>query len=346
MPKSIKHYLGVPKRRIDVYLKSAESLEYKGFAKLKIALDIWWWRRVHHYKPDEYVLYWFDKYSSSYRKLFLSDYDQYITYNKFNGAFSFGKGGQYEDFGKDIINRDWLYVDKSGLELVKDFIIKNKKVIFKPNRGSYGRGVFAFDIKNGEEAMLNTITSVMGKDYLCEQYIVQHPVTASLHPHSVNSIRIMAMNNHGDVKIIAAVLKIGVNGKVVDNLHNEGYAANINVENGIIDTPCSDLQGNSSFFNESGIQVLGLQIPNWEKVVEIAKKTVLACKGNVLLGLDIAVTENGAALIEANNRPGGRILQCFDKKPKGKLIRDYCKKYKKELKKMPRRIKKKHKNVF
>lgn len=346
MPKGLKRILGAPKRRLELYFGSAEKLGYKGFAKLKTALDIWWWRRIHHYKPDLYVLYGFDKYSSSYRKQFLDDYDQYITYNKFNGAFKSGKGGQYEDFGKEIIGRDWLYVDKSEVDAVKDFILKNKKVIFKPNRGSCGKGVFAFDIKNGEEAMQEAILSVLGKDYLCEQFIVQHPVMSSLHPHSVNSIRIMAMNDHGEVEIIAATLKIGANEKVVDNLRNEGYAANINVETGIVDTPCSDFKGNTTFFSESGVQVLGLQIPNWEKVIGIAEKTVLSCKGNVLLGLDIAVTENGASLIEANNRPGTRIVQSFDKKPKGKLIRDYCKKYKKELKKMPRRIKKRHKNVF
>ncbi len=346
MARSLKHYLSAPKRRIQFYTQSAEKLGYKGFAKLKTAFDIWWWRRIHHYKPNDYVFYGFDKYSSSYRKLFLRDYDQYITYNKFNGAFKSGKGGQYEDFGKEIIGRDWLYVDKTDIEAIKSFIRDNKKVIFKPNRGSCGKGVFAFDIKEGEDAMDKAILSVLGKDFLCEQFIIQHSVMASLHPHSVNSIRVLAMNDHGDVKIIAATLKMGDAEKVVDNLRNDGRAANISIESGIVDTPCADLQDNSTFYSSTGILVLGLQIPNWDKVLELAKKTVLKCKGNVLLGLDIAVTEEGAVLIEANNRPGTRIVQSFDKKPKGKLIREYCKKHKKELKKMPRHIKKRHKSVF
>lgn len=346
MAKSLKHYLSAPKRRWKVYLDASAKLGYKGAKKIRIAFDILWWRKIHHYKPDSYVFYEFDKYSSSYRKLFLDDYDQYITYNRLNGAFAFGKGGQYETFGKDIINRDWIHVDKTDMESVKEFIAKNKKVIFKPNRGSCGKGVFAFDIKDGEAAMHNAILFVTGKDYLCEQYIVQHPVMSSLHPHSVNCIRVLVMNDHGNVKVIAATLKIGSGESVVDNLRNEGYGANINVETGIIDTPCADLNGNTAFLTESGICVLGLQIPNWDKVMEIAEKTVLLCKGNVLLGLDIAVTEDSAALIEANNRPGTRIVQIFDKKPKGKFIREYCKKYKKELKKVPRRVKKAHKKVY
>lgn len=346
MAKSLKHYLGALKRRLKVYLKSSEKLGYKGFAKLRIAFDIWWWCRIHHYKPDAYVCYGFDKYSSSYRKLFLNDYDQYITYNKFNGAFRFGKGGQYEDFGKDIINRDWLYVDKTDIEDVKAFIQKNKKVIFKPNRGSCGRGVFAFDIKDGETKMLEAILSVRGNDYLCEQYIIQHPTLSSLNSQSVNSIRVLVINDHGDVKVIAATLKIGADGSVVDNLRNKGVAANINTQTGIVDTPCADLGDNTTFFTESGVCVLGLQIPNWEKVLETAKKAALICKGNVVLGFDIAVTEDGASLIEANNRPGTRIVQSFDKKPKGRLIRDYCKNNKKELKKMPKSVRKRHKNVF
>lgn len=346
MAKSLKHYLGAPKRRIKNYLDSSEKLGYKGFAKLRIAFDIWWWHKIHHYKPDAYGFYGFDKFSSSYRKLFLNDYDQYITYNKFNGAFRFGKGGQYEDFGKDIINRDWLYVDKADIEDVKAFIKKNQKVIFKPNRGSCGRGVFAFDFEDDEAKMLEVILSVRGKDYLCEQYIIQHPTLSALNPHSVNSIRVLVINDHGNVKVIAATLKMGTSGSVVDNLRNEGHGANIDIKTGIVDTPCADLEGNTTFFSETGICVLGLQIPNWEKVLDIAKRATLICSGNVVLGFDIAVTQDGASLIEANNRPGTRIVQSFDKKPKGMLIRDYCKNNKKELKKIPKSVKKRHKKVF
>lgn len=79
---------------------------------------------------------------------------------------------------------------------------------------------------------------------------------------------------------------------------------------------------------------------------EFAKKVILNSGGNILLGLDIAITNERAVLIESNNRPGTRIVQSFDRKPKGKIIRDYCKKYKKELKRIPRRIKKKHKSVY
>ena len=345
MAKSFKQYLGAPKRRLKLYWGSAEELGYKGFAKAKVALDIWWWHKIQHYKPESYVFYGFNKYKSSYRKLFLDDYDQYITYNRFNGAFRFGKGGQYEDFGKDIINRDWIYVDKSGIEAVKDFIAKNEKVIFKPNRGSCGKGVFVVSAKDSAAAIEKEILSVSGKDYLCEQFIAQHPALSALHADSVNSIRVLVLNDHGNIKVIAATLKIGSGKNVVDNLRNGGCAANINVENGIVDTPFADLDGKNIFFSVNGIGALGFQIPNWDKVLEIAKKATLICKGNVVLGFDIAVTEDGAALIEANNRPGTRIVQSFDKKPKGELIRGYCKKYKKELKKIPKRKNRRHKSL-
>lgn len=344
--KSLKHYLTSPKRRIELYLNSAADLGYAGFKKFRVAFDIMWWRRVHFYKPSDYVFYGFDKYSSSYRKLFLRDYDQYITYGMFNFGSGGGKSGQYARCGKEIIGRDWLRVDQTPLDEVREFIRTNKKVIFKPNTGSCGRGVFAFDMADGEKEMEEALLSVVGRDYICEQYIHQHPKMEELSSQSVNAIRVLTFNDHGNVTIIAATLKIGAEDSVVDNLRNNGFAANIDVEKGIVNTPCANLADETSYFTETGINILGFEVPNWDKVCSLAKKTILHYKGNILLGLDIAVTENGAALIELNNRPGTRIVQSFDKKPKGKIIREYCKKYKRELKRVPRRIKKKHKSVF
>lgn len=344
--KKLKRYLTAPKRRIKLYLDSASKLGYTGFKKLRIALDISWWRNVHKYKPNDYVFYEFDKHPSAYRKLFLRDYDQYITYGKFNGVFIGGKGGQYELFGKEIVGREWINIDKVSTKEINDFIKANEKVVFKPSIGSCGRGIFAVSAEDGDEAIAQAILSVIGKDYVCEQYIIQHPKLAELNPQSVNAIRILALNDHGTVNILAATLKIGAKDSIVDNLRNNGFAANIDVESGIVNTPCSNFEGKTSRFTESNIDILGFEIPNWDKVCDLARKTVLACKGNILLGLDIAVTTDNAVLIEANNRPGTRIVQSFDKKPKGKLIREYCKKYKKELKHIPRRIKRKHKYVY
>lgn len=345
--KKLKHYLTAPGRRIRLYLDSAGKLGYTGFSKFRVALDILWWRRVHHYKADDYVFYEFDKYSPTYRKLFLRDYDQYITYGKLNYPSTVhGKAGQYEMFGKEVINREWIQIDKIDLKVAESFIKENKKVILKPNVGSCGRGVFAFDIADGEKAMKETILSVHGNDYICEQFIEQHEKLSALHPQSVNSIRVLAFNDHNNIQIIAATLKIGGDDKVVDNFRNEGMAANIDIENGIVNTPLFDLNNNCTYFTKTGINIMGFKIPNWDKVCEIAKKSSLFNNGCVILGLDIAVTEDGAALIESNNRPGTRIVQSFDKKPKGKLIRDYCKKYKKELRKLPLRVKKAHKDVY
>ncbi len=344
--KKLKRYLTAPFRRMKLYLDSSEKLGYTGFKKIRIALDIMWWREIHHYKPNDYVFYGFDKYSPSYRKLFLRDYDQYITYGMFNIGSGGGKSGQYERYGHDIIGRDWLRVDKTPIEELKEFITTNKKVIFKPGTGSCGKGVFSFDMADGNKAMEEAILSVIGNDYVCEQFIEQHEKLSALHPQSVNSVRVLALNDHGTPHIIAATLKIGGEDKVVDNLRNGGLAANINIENGIINTPAHDLEDNCTYFTKTGITIIGFQVPHWEKVCELAKKAVLRSGGNVLLGLDIAITNEKAVLIESNNRPGTRIVQSFDKKPKGKLIREYCKKYKKELRRIPIRIKKKHKSVY
>lgn len=61
---------------------------------------------------------------------------------------------------------------------------------------------------------------------------------------------------------------------------------------------------------DSGKQIIGFQIPAWDKVCALAKQAALICPKLRMIGWDIAVTKSyEAILIEGNCRPSPSLYQ-------------------------------------
>src|SRR5699024_7496284 len=101
---------------------------------------------------------------------------------------------------------------------------------------------------------------------LLEERIVQHNRLQSLHPMSVNSIRVITNVVNNKVEILGACLKIGVN-RVVDN---RGVVAPIDVETGIV---CGPARSNEFIYKmyyshpTTNQKIISLEIPYWTEVL-------------------------------------------------------------------------------
>ena len=70
-----------------------------------------------------------------------------------------------------------------------------------------------------------------------------------------------------------------------------------------------------------GVQIVGLQIPNWDRAIARLKEAHKRVPQCTLYGWDIAITEDDIDIVEANSKPGIRNIQQLDGVPKGhKLI--------------------------
>ena len=117
-----------------------------------------------------------------------------------------------------------------------------------------------------------------------------------------------------------------------------GIAAHIDVNTGTIFTHGFDLDNNLHEKHPiSGVQFLGFDIPNWDKAIELVKTAHMQLPQCQLLGWDIAITQIGADIIEANNRPGPPLMQMAWPIPRGEKILKATRKAKK--KKLPKRNK-------
>ena len=164
---------------------------------------------------------------------------------------------------------------------------------------------------------------------MCEQYIRQHEQMSSLNPTSVNSVRVVTLCDDGEVKIVGATLKAGGEaGTVVDNLHSNGVGAAIDVETGVVVGKARDYQDHTYVYHPvTGVKLVGFAVPYWQEALELIRQTHLDVAECPYLGWDVAITPDGPEIIEINVRPGPKLIQLMDQKPKGKYLRDYVRKH-------------------
>ncbi len=309
--------------------KRCGEIKARGYSTLETAriyLDFLYCQSRFHVTFGEYMKYNYMNLKNRVRKYFILDYHQNTHYRliKAHNGGNYLKSEQYCEI-PEMIRRQFIDVDEVGLDALREFVSKREQVIFKPNRGSFGRGVFVY---NKDEDRLDEIfADLSGKGYLCEDHIIQHPEMARLTSASVNTIRVLTLKENGRVKIIDTTLKIGGGTDVCDNQRRGGLAASINIETGVVVTPAFDMKGEPHLLHPvTGEQIIGFEVPFWQEMKSFVTDGVLRSDRWPIRGWDIAIAPDGPCVVEYNTCPGPLLNQIADKKPKGREILPFLKK--------------------
>lgn len=222
---------------------------------------------------------------------------EYIKY--FNNKLLFNQ------MFNEYLLRDWLEVTSENFDKFEMFVKKHEEIIVKPLDQACGKGIekIKVDKSNIKEVYNNLLET---KRTLVEEVAVQCKEISALHPSSINTMRIVTLNQ----KIVAGYLRIGNNGNVVDNFNHDGLAAPINIKTGTIDYVAIDKKGNlyasHPMTNE---KILGFKIPKWEQIKEFVTNVSNKIPEMGYVGWDVSLKTEGPFLIEANEFPGHDIYQ-------------------------------------
>jgi len=288
----------ISKFRVDIdcikcrVLHGASVSDYIGFSMF----------RMNHLERNQFVT---GRRSEQIERLFNtgSTEDKEIIGNKwvFNRVFS------------AFIQRDWIYASESTNEEIEAFLRCNQNIVVKPLSLSKGVGVYIVKseqiIQEGLDAF---IQEAREKKLLLEGYIRQHPMLRAVNPSSVNTIRICSVRDRrGEVHIIGASLRAGGKDMFVDNLHAGGVQYPIDVQSGCICRGGVLFNGekNILFHPSTKMKMIGLQIPNWKQVVDVVKEAGKIPAHMRYIGWDIAITEDGCEIVEANYGQGRNGMQ-------------------------------------
>lgn len=264
---------------------------------------------------NEYYLYkLYNKSPKKQREFITMDtyFKMETRYCDFNEGYKFfDDKAVFNETFKKYVNRKWFTNDDLTYEKFLENIKGLDTIAYKPINLLQGRGFKKFKVNQSEEANKKVYDYVMSNGKcVIEDFITQHPDTASFNPNSVNSMRIATMNLNGEFKILGAVFRTGVSNDY-DNWSAGGIIAGIDTKTGKIETDGSDKKGKKfTKHPNTKVQYKGFQIPCWDKVVEALKEVVNKVDNMPYIGWDIAITkDNKVEIIEGNHNHDITIIQ-------------------------------------
>lgn len=96
------------------------------------------------------------------------------------------------------------------------------EVVAKPSIDSAGGAGVQFIKDKMDTQKLEELKKSFKNDFTIQEVLKQHECLNRIYPHSVNTIRIMTFNWHGEIYVLSAILRMGINGCRVDNMVSGG----------------------------------------------------------------------------------------------------------------------------
>lgn len=190
-------------------------------------------------------------------------------------------------------------------------------ILLKPIRGSGGAGIeiLASCPSDGDPAgilrMLEEAKETGG--WIAQDLLRPHPDIADIALDALPTARITTiLDERGKPELVTAVLRLAAQpGVIVDNAHAGGIFAAIDFETGELGlAKYATAPGEFDRHPANNRPITGRRIPDWQ----VLRRLALDAHGDhfpahVQIGWDVAPSDRGPMLIEANARPNVRVPQ-------------------------------------
>lgn len=224
------------------------------------------------------------------------------------------KNGNWYDFREE---------NKIGISLLVISCMENEgnKLFIKPTGGQGGDGIWVLKRKNGQYLLngeqldgVDLLNAKLTADcYILQEGIMQSQQMMEINSSSVNTLRVVVQKD-GDNKMLmrSCIIRMGRQGKEVDNSAQGGISVKVDVNTGQVAPTATAEHGGGVLMchPDSGKSFGDIVINDWcglkHQIEEIGTK-LIDFKN---IALDIAVTDEGAKLLEFNFRYGIEHQQC------------------------------------
>jgi len=243
---------------------------------------------------------------------------------------------------KDFYKREIIEINSTkDFSAFENYIKKHPIFVKKPINRSFGKGIELINSKDYKNTKTLFNELIKEAPVIIEEQIISDETMASLHPESLNTVRMITYRDKNDnVTIHLPFIKIGRGSSFVDNGGAGGMLAQIDPKTGIITTDAKD-EYNIVYKNhpDTDIRIKGFQIPKWDEMVELAKKAALAFDQTRYIGFDVALSKDkGPIIVEGNGKTqfiGQQIPDEIGKRKSLEKLINY-RKLKREMKDVPR----------
>ncbi len=214
---------------------------------------------------------------------------------------------QYDMF-KELMGREQLFAEDMTLEEFQAFTQRHDRFLYKPDYSWCGEGIRLINLEDwpDREALYKTMA---GTDAVLDELLIQHEAMAKLFSGALNTVRVFSIVLDGEVNLIAAALRMGRKGSIVDNYSAGGVVCSLDLETGKVIDRGEDMYGNRyDAHPDSGTELVGYSLPHWDKVIALVKQA--AKISNIrYVGWDIGIRQDDCVLVEANFNPMVNVVQ-------------------------------------
>jgi len=207
---------------------------------------------------------------------------------------------------------------------------------FKPSGGSHGNGTFSLRVEGSTlhwsgrsgsfddffrhcQAALQFTRALIVQPKMVNHQTIRNITQAK----GLSTVRIVTVRKGSEIKVIGSCLRIIVGDGETDNF-THGSSGNLV---GAIDSETGELIGVRASVSRTwpkmtdvlahprtGKTIVGIKLPYWQDVVELVSKAHQSIDSLYTVGWDVAITDNGPVIVEANWRYDIDILQVAYKK--------------------------------
>lgn len=205
--------------------------------------------------------------------------------------------------------------------IIEEYFKNNiNKLFLKPTGGQGGFGIRVLKHADGKYVLdgkeIEPLSKLSSELENC-QYIMQEGVRQSeqmmgINDSSVNTLRVVVQKEGDKMKMRTCIIRMGRKGREVDNSAQGGISVKVDIETGQVASTATAEHGGGvlTCHPDSKMEFAGIVIQNWGKL-----KSEIEAIGTKLIdfkniALDIAVTDEGAKLLEFNFRYGIEHQQC------------------------------------
>lgn len=231
-------------------------------------------------------------------------------YNNQDDKDKMGDKAIFDDVYAEFVNRKHWVNRNSSFEEFQAFAEGIDRAFCKPTRSGGGLGAFTLDLPKDEAAQRELYDDLMAKPLvLVEELVQQHPEISEFYPDSVNTIRVVTILTEEGPKIISTGMRFGQYG-VTDNFSSGGMVSDVDIETGVLVTNAVDKAGIEHKAHPfSGKEFIGFKVPNWDMIIDAAKRAMYVLEGVNYVGWDFAICEDKVCIIEGNSMPDLVLVQ-------------------------------------
>ena len=272
-------------------------------------------RENYHQFLSDYDYYWLNRINNHYQ-IWVNDKTTYRyimePFKQFVPQYYFSV---FKRNGNTIIKKmcDCPADVQDGFAGLLEMLFRKGKLAFKASGGTHGDGFYCLSyddgliLANGKqcgETGLRQLIDETKAFYVVTEYLDMHKDLKKIYDKSVNTVRMMVVNDHGfDPRILQTYMRIGSSKTgYTDNVGYGGICAFVNTETGELYQPeCLVNHRYIPCLNhpDTNKPIAGI-LPNWQftknKILDICR---YLCELEYL-GFDVALTDDGFQILEIN----------------------------------------------